>query len=140
MQTFRSQKLLHRVRTLSSCEELLTQHFHHHGQGGSGRLWIRNGYHVVVYDRSMKMDGPCALYRCMTDGKLENVSFFFWIFCPSRTFTCWGYVQFFDICSVYLYPSINITRINMYFTFEFDPYIVFTVHDPTFICNREQLL
>ena len=37
---------------------------------------------------------------------------FFWIFCPSRTFTCWGYVQFFDICSVYLYPSINITRIN----------------------------
>ena len=37
---------------------------------------------------------------------------FFWIFCPSRTFTCWGYVQFFDICSVYLYPSINITRIK----------------------------
>ena len=31
----------------------------------------------MVYDRSMKMDGPCAMYRCMTDGKLENVSFFF---------------------------------------------------------------
>ena len=30
----------------------------------------------MVYDRSMKMDGPCAMYRCMTDGKLENVSFF----------------------------------------------------------------
>ena len=38
--------------------------FHLHGQGGSGRLWIRNGYNVVVYDRSMKMDGPCALDRC----------------------------------------------------------------------------
>ena len=73
-------ELLHRVRTLSSCEELLTQHFHHHGQGGSGRLWIRDGYHVVVYDRSMKMDGPCALYRCVTDGKLENVIFFFGFF------------------------------------------------------------
>ena len=32
---------------------------------------------VVVYDRSMKMDGPCAVNRCMTDGKLENVEFFF---------------------------------------------------------------
>ena len=30
----------------------------------------------MVYDRSMKMDGPCALYRCVTDGKLENVEFF----------------------------------------------------------------
>ena len=49
--------------------------FHLHGQGGSGRLWIRNGYNVVVYDRSMKMDGPCALDRCMTDGT-ENVEFF----------------------------------------------------------------
>ena len=47
------------------------------GQAGYGQ---RNGYHVVVYDRSMKMDGPCALYRCMTDGKLENVSFFFGFF------------------------------------------------------------
>ena len=67
--------MLHRVRTLSSYGKLLTQHFHHHGQRGSGRLWIRNGYHVVVYDRSMEMDGPCAVYRCMTDGKLENVEF-----------------------------------------------------------------
>ena len=50
--------------------------FHLHGQGGSGRLWIRNGYNVVVYDRSMKMDGPCALDRCKTDGT-ENVEFFF---------------------------------------------------------------
>ena len=30
----------------------------------------------MVYDRSMKMDGPCAVNRCMTDGKLENVEFF----------------------------------------------------------------
>ena len=30
----------------------------------------------MVYDRSMKMDGPCALYRCMTDGNLENVEVF----------------------------------------------------------------
>ena len=37
---------------------------------------------VVVYDRSMKMDGPCALYRCMTDGKLENVEVFFGFFLP----------------------------------------------------------
>ena len=42
--------------------------FHLHGQGGSGRLWNRNGYHVVVYDRSMKMDGTCAIMRCGTDG------------------------------------------------------------------------
>ena len=33
----------------------------------------------MVYDRSMKMDGPCALDRCMTDGT-ENVEFFFLIF------------------------------------------------------------
>ena len=32
---------------------------------------------VMVYDRSMKIDGPCAVNRCMTDGKLENVEFFF---------------------------------------------------------------
>ena len=31
----------------------------------------------MVYDRSMKMDGPCAVNRCMTDGKLENVEGFF---------------------------------------------------------------
>ena len=31
---------------------------------------------VVVYDQSMEMDGPCAVNRCMTDGKLENVEFF----------------------------------------------------------------
>ena len=31
----------------------------------------------MVYDRSMEMDGPCAVNRCMTDGKLENVEFFF---------------------------------------------------------------
>ena len=36
----------------------------------------------MVYDRSMKMDGPCALDRCMTDGT-ENVEFFFWIFFAS---------------------------------------------------------
>ena len=30
----------------------------------------------MVYDRSMKIDGPCAVNRCMTDGKLENVEFF----------------------------------------------------------------
>ena len=34
----------------------------------------------MVYDRSMKMDGPCDLYRCVTDGKLENVRFFFFGF------------------------------------------------------------
>ena len=42
--------------------------FHLHGQGGSGRLWNRNGYHVVVYNRSMKMDGTFAIMRCGTDG------------------------------------------------------------------------
>ena len=72
--------LLYHVRILSSGEELLSQHFPPSWPGGSGRLWIRNGYNVVVYDRSMKMDGPCAMYRCMTDGKLENVSFFFGFF------------------------------------------------------------
>ena len=56
--------------------------FHLHGQGGSGRLWIRNGYNVVVYDRSMEMDGPCAVNRCMTDGKLENVDFFLIFLAP----------------------------------------------------------
>ena len=51
---------------------------------------------------------------CIDVWRMENwkMLVFFWIFCPSRTFTCWGYVQFFDICSVYLYPSINITRIT----------------------------
>ena len=67
---------------------------------------------VVVYNRSMKMDGPCAVNRCMTDGKLENVEFFLF-FGPSRTFTCWGYVQFFDTCNVYYHLSINITRIKL---------------------------
>ena len=57
---------------------------------------------VVVYNQSMEMDGPCAVNRCMTDGKLENVEVFFLFFGPSRTFTCWGYVQFFDTCSVYI--------------------------------------
>ena len=53
---------------------------------------------------------------CIDVWRMENwkMLVFFWIFCPSRTFTCWGYVQFFDICSVYLYPSINITRIKMF--------------------------
>ena len=37
---------------------------------------------VVVYDQSMEMDGPCAVNRCMTDGKLENVEVFFLIFWP----------------------------------------------------------
>ena len=67
----------------------------------------------MVYDRSMEMDGPCAVNRCMTDGKLENLEFFFDFFGPSRTFTCWGYVQFFDTCNVYYHLSINITRINL---------------------------
>ena len=30
----------------------------------------------MVYDRSMKMDGSCAVNRCMTDGKLENLEVF----------------------------------------------------------------
>ena len=33
----------------------------------------------MVYDRSMKMDGPCALDRCKTDGT-ENVEFFLTFF------------------------------------------------------------
>ena len=37
---------------------------------------------VVVYDQSMEMDGPCAVNRCMTDGKLENVEFFFIFLAP----------------------------------------------------------
>ena len=67
--------------------------FHLHGQGGSGRLWNRNGYHVVVYDRSMKWMGRvllCDVRRMET----ENVEFFFLF-----------YGNFFGICSVYLYPS-----------------------------------
>ena len=67
--------------------------FHLHGQGGSGRLWNRNGYHVVVYDRSMKWMGRallCDVRRMET----ENVEFFFLF-----------YGSFFGICSVYLYPS-----------------------------------
>ena len=59
----------------------------------------------MVYDRSMEMDGPCAVYRCMRDGKLENVEFFFYFFGRSRTFTCWGYVQFF--ISVVSISSVN---------------------------------
>ena len=57
----------------------------------------------MVYDRSMKMDGPCALDRCMTDGT-ENVEFFLDFF-----FGC----IIFDTCSVYLNPSINIIGINI---------------------------
>ena len=34
----------------------------------------------MVYDRSMKMDGPCALYRCMTDGNWKMLVFFFGFF------------------------------------------------------------
>ena len=56
----------------------------------------------MVYDRSMKMDGPCALDRCMTDGT-ENVEFFLDFF---------GCIIF-DTCSVYLNPSINIIGIKL---------------------------
>ena len=64
---------------------------------------------VVVYDRSMKMDGPCAVNRCMTDGKLENVEVFFGFFDPSRTFTCWGYVPFLIFVTSIIICLINIT-------------------------------
>ena len=68
----------------------------------------------MVYDRSMKMDGPCAMYRCMTDGKLENVSFFFGFFALVGLLPAGVMYKFFDICSVYFYPSINITRIKIH--------------------------
>ena len=48
-------------------------------EGGQADYGKGTAINVVVYDRSMKMDGPCAVNRCMTDGKLENVEFF-WIF------------------------------------------------------------
>ena len=59
----------------------------------------------------MKMDGPCALYPCVTDGKLENVSFFFGFSALVGLLPA-GVCTIFDICSVYFYPSINITRIK----------------------------
>ena len=89
-QTFRSQRSCCTVFGPSpAVRSFYLNIFHLHGQGGSGRLWNRNGYHVVVYDRSMKMDGPCAMYRCMTDGKLENVSFFL-DFLPQQDFYLLG--------------------------------------------------
>ena len=51
-------------------------------RGGSGRLGEGTAISVVVYDRSMKMDGPFAVNRCRTDGKLENEEVFFLIFWP----------------------------------------------------------
>ena len=54
----------------------------------------------MVYNQSMKMDGPCAVNRCMKDGKLENAEFFFGFLVlvgllPARD------VYIFDACSVY---------------------------------------
>ena len=72
--------------------------------------------------RPVYENGWAVCFVSMYDGwKTGKCQFFFWIFCPSRTFTCWGYVQFFDICSVYLYPSINITRINSYLSGNIEP-------------------
>ena len=66
--------------------------------------------------RPVYENGWAVCFVSMCDGwKTGKCRVFFLIFCPSRTFTCWGYVQFFDICSVYLYPSINITRIKIFF-------------------------
>ena len=48
-------------------------------EGGQADYGKGTAINIVVYDQSMKMDGPCAVNRCMTDGKLENVEFF-WIF------------------------------------------------------------
>ena len=71
----------------------------------------------MVYDRSMKMDGPCAVNRCMTDGKLENVEGFFLFFDPSRTFTCWGYVYFLIFVESITICLINVlkSRINHFY-------------------------
>ena len=59
----------------------------------------------MVYDRSMKMDGPCAMYRCMTDGILENVSFFLDFFALVGPLPA-GDVYIFDARSVY-YLSVQ---------------------------------
>ena len=75
--------------------------FHLHGQGGSGRLWNRNGYHVVVYDRSMKWMGRallCDVRRMET----ENVEFFFFFFME---------VFLVSVVSIYI-RQINIIRIK----------------------------
>ena len=48
-------------------------------RGGLGRLEKGTAIGVVVYDQSMKMDGPCAVNRCRTDGNWKMKSFF-WIF------------------------------------------------------------
>ena len=64
-------------RPSSELCEVLSQHFHHHGRGGSGRLEKGTAIDIGAYDQSMLMDGPCAVNRCMTNGKLENVDFFF---------------------------------------------------------------
>ena len=60
----------------------------------------------------MEMDGPCAVNRCMTDGKLENVEFFFYFWALVGLLPA-GDVYIFDTRSVYLLICpINGTRIN----------------------------
>ena len=59
-------------------------------RGGLGRLEKGTAIGVVVYDQSMKMDGPCPVNRCRTDGNWK-MKIFFGFFCPNGTFTCWGY-------------------------------------------------
>ena len=55
---------------------VLSHHFPTHGQRRVRQTRKGTAIDVMVCDQSMEMDGPCAMYRCMTDGKLENVSFF----------------------------------------------------------------